>query len=335
MKTYLITGGLGFIGSNYIKSIIKNKINFVINLDIVSYASNEDRFCGYKNYKFFKGDVCDKKLVTSIFEDFNIDYVINFAAESHVDNSLVDVMKFVNSNVLGVANLLDCAQKSWKNKKNKRFIQISTDEVYGSNKDKEFFEDDKLSPSSPYSSTKACAELICKSYVSSFNFPAIIVRSSNNFGFYQHPEKLVPKTFLSCVNKKPILLYKNSKFHKRNWLYVEDNVNAINLVLEKGKIGEVYNICSDTEKTNIEIIKKIIDYCKNNIDNKISEKLIKIVNTRPNDDERYLMNCDKITKLGFVVTNFEENFKSTLDFYKNNIEYLKKQSERNYNKNKK
>ena len=323
MNTFLVTGGLGFIGSHYIDSIINNTKNFVINLDKQTYASNKDRFLFNKNYKFVLGDICDEELVESIFKKYDIDYVINFAAESDVDNSYNNLNAFVKTNVLGTANLLNTAQKYWKNKKNKRFIHISTDEVYGqSTQDVEFFETDQLNPTSPYACTKAMAEMIVKNFVFNYNFPAIITRSSNNFGSYQHKEKLIPHTFLCCYQKSKIPLHKNSKYHKRNWLYVKDNVNAINLVLNRGKIGEIYNICSENELTNIEIIEKIIKYFNENCGGKLDNKSIKIVNIRPLDDARYNMNCDKIKNLGFVQTCFEKNFQKTLNFFKNNVEYL-------------
>lgn len=323
MITYLVTGGLGFIGSHYIDSIIEDKKNFVINLDKQTYSSNIDRFLFNKNYKFVLGDICDEELVESIFKKYDIDYVLNFAAESHVDNSYNNFYTFVKTNVLGTANLLSKSQKYWKNKKNKRFIQISTDEVYGPNKqDNEFFETDEVNPTSPYATTKASAEMLVKNFVFNFDFPAIITRSSNNFGSYQHKEKLIPKTFLSCYQKSKISLYKNSRLHKRNWLYVKDNVNAINLVLKNGNVGEIYNICSDDEFTNLDMIEKIINYCNENIDENISNKLIKLENSRPLDDERYKINSDKIKKLGFKQTDFEKNFKHTLNFYKNNIDNL-------------
>ncbi|MGN1208592.1 MAG: dTDP-glucose 4,6-dehydratase [Christensenellales bacterium] len=328
MKTYLVTGGLGFIGTNYILSIINSPQNFVINLDKKTYASNKDIFANLQNYKFVKGDICDEKVVTKIFENFDVDYVINFAAESHVDNSFSNPQKTIKSNVLGVVNLLFVANKFWKNKKGKRFIQISTDEVYGSSPDKEFFENDECHPTSPYACSKHSAELFVKSYAKNFNFPAIITRSSNNFGFYQHPEKLIPKVFLNACQNEPIPLYKNSKFHKRNWIFVEDNVSAINLVLQKGKLGETYNISSKTEMTNIEMIEKIINFCKQNINPKASKNLIKISPERPNDDERYFINTNKIESLGFVPTNFDENFEKTMRFYQNNLCYLKKQNKK-------
>lgn len=331
MKTYLVTGGLGFIGLNFIKSVISNEKNFIINLDKKTYASNEDIFTNQKNYKFFHGDILDKKLVSKIFKNYKIDIVVNFAAESHVDNSFSGPDLFFKTNTLGSQNLIEIAHQNWKNKKNKLFLQISTDEVYGSSNGVEFFETDNCHPSSPYSLTKYFAEIITQKYIKEYNFPAIITRSSNNFGFYQHPEKLIPKTFLSCVLNQNITLYKSSKYHKRNWLFVEDNVKALNLIIEKGKIGEIYNICSNTELENIEMIKKIIKFVKQNINNKISTKKIKIEDKRKLDDERYLINSDKIKKLGFKPTNFEENFEKTMIFYQKNLDLLINQNKRNFN----
>ncbi len=327
MKTYLVTGGLGFIGLNYIKSIINNKNNFIINFDKKTYASNDDIFLEYKNYKFIKGDISNIKQLEKVFKEFDIDYVINFAAESHVDNSFVNAQKFLKTNILGVASLLCCCVSFWKDFSKKRFIQISTDEVYGECSTP-CFENSPYNPSSPYAITKTCGEELAMQFYKNFNLPVLITRSSNNFGEYQHPEKLIPKVFLSCQNHDQFTLYKNSKYNKRTWLYVNDNVSAINLVLKKGKVGEIYNIGSFTTLTNFEMINKITQYFKQNINKNLRNDFIKIVNLRPYDDKEYNINFDKITKLGFKPTDFEKNFEKTMDFYKNNAKYLQKQSKK-------
>lgn len=327
MKTYLITGGLGFIGLNYIKSIISNKNNFVINFDKKTYASNDDIFLNYKNYKFIKGDISNKKQVEKVFIEFDVDYVINFAAESHVDNSYLFVESFIKSNILGVSNLLGACKKYWKNKKNKRFVQISTDEVYGESS-LPCQETDKTNPSSPYAITKTCAEQIVLSFFKTYNLPVLITRSSNNFGEYQHPEKLIPKVFLSLSKNQPFSMYKNCKFHQRSWLYVSDNVNAINLVLKKGKVGEIYNIASNIVLTNDEIVNLVISFLKQNTNFVLKKNLIEEINARPFDDKCYKLNFDKIKKLGYAPKNFEESFLKTMNFYKNNLDYLIKQSKK-------
>lgn len=319
MKTYLVTGGLGFIGLNFIKKILENNDNFVINLDKQTYASNSIKIKD-KNYKFIKGDICDRNIVDKIFKKNNIDFVVNFAAESHVDRSIENANQFYITNVLGTLNLLNIAKKYWKNDlSNHRFIQISTDEVYGDS-EIEKFETSPLQPTSPYASSKASADLLVLSYIKTYNFPAMITRSSNNFGKYQFPEKLIPKFFvLSVLNKSLSLYFKN---HIRDWLYVEDNVNAINLVLNKGKVGEIYNICANNQMSNEEITLKIINFVKNNINQQSTEKLIAQSNVRLTDDKIYNINCDKIKSLGFKTTNFDENLEKTLNFYKSNFDYL-------------
>jgi len=335
MKTYLITGGCGFIGSNYILKMVQNPDNYIINLDNLTYASNKNYLRNiekYKNYKFIKGDICNQKVVEKIFKKYNIDYLINFAAESHVDRSYLDPSLFVKTNVLGVVNLLNICKNHWKDYSCHRFIQISTDEVYGSsvtntNKKQnkvstEFYECDKLNPSSPYSSSKASAELIALSYFKCYNFPVIITRSSNNFGINQHPEKLIPKTFLSCIQNQKINVYGSGK-QKRDWLSVNDNINAINLILEKGKIGEIYNISAKNPIENIEVIKKIIKYTQKNKLSKVTMKNITHVADRIAHDFEYNINNEKIKQLGFVTNNnFDEELFKTLDYYKNNINLL-------------
>lgn len=325
MKTILVTGGLGFIGLNYIKTLLKDNSFFVVNLDKKTYASNDVKIKN-KNYKFFKGDICDKKIVTKIFQNFNIDYVVNFAAESHVDKSIENPEIFFQTNVLGTLNLLKVAKKFWKNEFHlHRFLQVSTDEVYGDD-ETEKFETSPLNPTSPYACSKASADLVVKSFIKTYNFPAIITRSSNNFGEFQFPEKLIPKFFMLSVLNQSLPLY--SKNHIRDWLFVQDNIKAINLALFDGKVGEIYNICANNQLTNEEITLKIINYVKKKINKQASEKLIIKTDTRITDDKIYNINCDKIKKLGFVPTKFEGNFIKTLDFYNENFNYLLKQSKK-------
>lgn len=327
MKTILVTGGCGFIGSNFIKHILKTNEYNIVNLDKLTYASNKSYLKDIeinKNYVFYKGDICDSKILNKIFKKHNIDYVVNFAAESHVDRSYAYSSLFIKTNVLGMVNLLDTCKKYWKNYENHRFIQISTDEVYGST-EKECTEINNLNPSSPYSSSKASAELIALSYYKSFNFPVMITRSSNNFGQNQHPEKLIPKAFITLSCNESFYLYGHGN-NLRDWLFVEDNINGIKLVLEKGKIGEIYNISAKNEISNNEIVKMIIDYVKLNINENANYDLIKYTNDRLAHDFRYNISNEKIKQeLGFKVSNnFKENLYKTLDYYKDNLNYYKK-----------
>jgi len=340
MKTYLVTGGCGFIGSNYILNIISNPENFVINLDKLTYASNKKYLKSiqkYKNYKFIKGDICNTKLVEKIFKKYNINYVINFAAESHVDNSYLNPELFFKTNATGVKVLLDNIKKYWKDFSNRKFIQISTDEVYGSslqitnknssfnninNIEKEFKETSLYNPSSPYAESKTCAEVLIKKYFKLYSLPIIIIRPTNNFGINQHPEKLIPKVFLACFNNKNVLIH-GSGTQMRDFISVIDQINAINLLIQNGKVGEIYNISANNHISVIEIVNKIINFYKTNYNNNLKSQ-IEYVKDRPNQDLSYNLNSNKIKKLGFkITTNFEEELFKTLTYYYNNINLLK------------
>ena len=267
MKTYLITGGAGFIGSNFIHYMF-NKFKeetFIINFDKLTYAGNLDNLKGVeilRNYKFIKGDICDIEALEEIFKNYDIDYIVNSAAESHVDRSIEDPSIFIKTNVLGTQTLLDVAKKYWITnngfKQGKRYIQISTDEVYGSlGKEGYFTEKTPIDPYSPYSSSKASADLIVKAYYDTYKMPINITRCSNNYGTYQFPEKFIPLIINNCLNKNNIPIYGGGR-NVRDWLYVEDHCIAIDLVLSKGIIGETYNIGGNNEKENIQIVKYII-----------------------------------------------------------------------------
>ena len=269
MKTYLVTGGAGFIGSNFILYMLKKyqeEIN-IINVDCLTYAGNLENLKEVehrKNYKFLKVDVCDKKAILNIFQTYDIDRVIHFAAESHVDRSIRNPEVFVNTNVLGTLNLLNAAKLAWETedgfKPGKKYLQVSTDEVYGALEGEEgyFYETTPLDPHSPYSASKTSADLMVKSYVDTFHFPANITRCSNNYGPYQFPEKLIPLMINNALNGKKLPVYGTGK-NVRDWLYVEDHCKAIDLVAEKGRVGEVYNVGGHNEKKNIEIVTMIID----------------------------------------------------------------------------
>ena len=334
MKTYLVTGGAGFIGSNFIHFIMEkyqDKI-FIINLDKLTYAGNLGNLQEIEtmsNYKFIHGDICDKEIIKDIFENYKIDYIVNFAAESHVDRSILDPEIFVKTNILGTTNLLNEAKSCWMQKdsfkEGKRFVQISTDEVYGSLGSTGFFtEETPLDPHSPYSSSKASADLIVKAYYDTYNMPINITRCSNNYGPYQFPEKLIPLMINNCLNKKDLPIYGDG-LNVRDWLYVKDHCKAIDMVLKKGVIGQVYNIGGHNERTNITIVKTIIKYLNENVDKTITENLIKFVEDRKGHDRRYGIDPSKIKKeIGWQPeTNFEVGIKKTINWYLQNQHWLK------------
>jgi dTDP-glucose 4,6-dehydratase len=341
MKKILVTGGAGFIGSNFIKYMLsKYKEYKIINLDKLTYAGNLENLKDVENnpnYTFIKGDICDKELVEEIFSQ-DIDYVVNFAAESHVDRSIMDPEIFVKTNVLGMVTLLNAAKKAWEQgdgfKEGKKFLQVSTDEVYGSLGETGYFtETTPLDPHSPYSSSKAAADLIVKAYYDTYKMPVNITRCSNNYGPYQFPEKLIPLMINNCLNKKPLPVYGDG-LNVRDWLYVEDHCKAIDLVLHKGKIGEVYNIGGNNERTNIEIVKMIVSYIHDNVDSSVDESLIKYVEDRKGHDRRYAIDATKIKEeLGwYPETKFEDGIKKTIEWYLKNREWLKDVTSGEYQK---
>ncbi|ERI89755.1 dTDP-glucose 4,6-dehydratase [Clostridiales bacterium oral taxon 876 str. F0540] len=325
MKTYLVTGGAGFIGSNFIKYMLgKYEEIKIINLDKLTYAGNLENLEGVNKdsrYLFIQGDICDKKLVNELFKENNIDYVVNFAAESHVDRSIEDPEIFVKTNVLGAVNVLNCAKEAWETKegfkRGAKFLQVSTDEVYGSlGETGYFYENTPLDPRSPYSSSKAAADMLVKAYYDTYKMPINITRCSNNYGPYQYTEKLIPLLITNCIEHKELPIYGDG-LNVRDWLYVEDHCRAIDMVLQSGRVGEVYNIGGHNEKTNIEIVKIIIKYLKENYDNSISEDLIKYVEDRKGHDRRYAIASEKIEKeLGWSPeTSFGEGIIKTIKWY--------------------
>lgn len=316
MATYLVTGGAGFIGSNYIHYLFNKYKNIhVINLDKLTYAGNLDNLKDIENnpnYKFAKGDIGDKPLVEKLMKD--VDYVVNFAAESHVDRSIGSPDDFIKTDIYGTFVLLESA----RNFNIKKFIQISTDEVYGSIEKGSFSETDPLMPSSPYSASKAGADRLAFSYFVTYNLPIIITRCSNNFGPYQYPEKLIPLFVTNAIEDKQLPLYGDGK-NVRDWIHVQDHCDAIDFVLHNGIDGEVYNIGSKNEKNNLEItdlILKGLDKPKN---------LVKYVKDRPGHDRRYSLNCDKISALGWDPNyTFETAIESTIAWYRDNDWWWKK-----------
>lgn len=341
MKTYLVTGGAGFIGSNYIQYVFKKKGNSIriINLDKLTYAGNLENLMDIKesdNYHFVKGDICDKELVESIFEKYDIDYVVHFAAESHVDRSIRNPHIFANTNIIGTLTLLDVAKKYWETedgyKEGKKYLQVSTDEVYGSleNMDDYFYETTPLDPHSPYSASKASADMLVKAYIDTYHFPANITRCSNNYGPYQFPEKLIPLMFHNALNGKKLPVYGDGK-NIRDWLYVMDHAKAIEMVLEQGKLGEVYNVGGHNEKCNIDIVKIIIETLRELLPendprkNRLTTDLIHYVEDRKGHDRRYAIAPDKIkADIGwYPETKFEDGIKMTIKWYLENEEWLK------------
>lgn len=324
----LVTGGLGFIGSNFIRYILSSeKDAAIINLDSITYAGNPNNLTGVekeypRRYTFIKGDICDQKLVEGIFARNDPDAVINFAAESHVDRSIEDPNVFIKTNVLGTATLLNTARKFWNNNySEKRFLQVSTDEVYGTlSEDRpeiKFKEDTPLNPHSPYSASKTSADLIARSFYDTFGFPVLITRCSNNYGPCQFPEKLIPLMISKAMKNEKLPVYGDGK-NVRDWLYVEDHCSAIRTVLNKGKAGEVYNIGGNCEIQNIEIVKMILDNLNK------SHSLINYVRDRLGHDRRYAIDASKIKKeLGWEPEHrFDEKIKDTIQWYVDNQDWV-------------
>ena len=316
MKRILVTGGAGFIGSNFIHYILDERPEYkIINLDLLTYAGNLDNLKDIQKddrYEFIKGDINDQNLVNKIMSE--VDYVINFAAESHVDRSIKTPKIFVKTNVEGTQTLLEAARKSDV----ERFIQISTDEVYGSLGPTGLFtESSQLMPNSPYAASKAAADLLVRAYHKTYGLDSIITRCSNNYGPYQFPEKFIPVIILNALNNSPIPVYGDGKYI-RDWIYVLDHCSAILLVLEKGRAGEIYNIGANNEIMNIELVRLILK-----IMNK-PESLIKFVEDRPGHDRRYGIDASKIRKeLNWSPKySFEESIQRTIEWYLENKEWI-------------
>lgn len=314
MKKVLITGGAGFIGSNFIHYILSKYNDYqVINLDKLTYAANLDNLKDIednKNYRFIHGDIVDQEFIFKLFENEKFDIVINFAAESHVDNSILNPQIFTITNILGTQVLLDACRKY----NIKRYHQVSTDEVYGElqldDKSILFTEKTPLNPSSPYSASKASADMLVKSYYRTYRLPITISRCSNNYGPYQHLEKLIPLMISKAINNDNLPIYGNG-LNVRDWLHVYDHCTAIDLIIHEGKIGEIYNIGGNNEKSNIDVVKIILNELEK------SEKLIKYINDRPGHDLRYAIDSTKIkTTLNWKpVYSFEKGIVDTIKWY--------------------
>ena len=351
MKTYLVTGGAGFIGSNYIHYMFgKYGDNIkIINVDKLTYAGNlenlrtiEDR----DNYVFIKADICDSEAINKIFEKNDIDRVVHFAAESHVDRSIKNPEVFVKTNVLGTLVMLNAAKAAWEledgsYKENKKFLHVSTDEVYGSLDDdgSYFYETTPYDPHSPYSASKASSDMLVKSYIDTYRFPANITNCSNNYGPYQFPEKLIPLVINNALQGKPLPVYGDGK-NVRDWLYVEDHAKGIDMVQEKGRLYETYNIGGHNERQNIQIIHTILSTLQELLPEtderrkNISNDLITFVQDRKGHDRRYAIAPDKIKReIGWVPdTRFEDGIRRTVQWYLEHEEWMQHVTNGNYQK---
>lgn len=341
MRTYLVTGGAGFIGSNYIHYMFRKygKEIRIINLDALTYAGNLENlkeFEGQENYTFIRADICDKEAVSRIFAENDIDRVVHFAAESHVDRSIRNPEVFVQTNVLGTLVMLNCAKVAWEKEDGsfipgKRFLHVSTDEVYGSLEEEGeyFYETTPYDPHSPYSASKASSDMLVRSYMDTYQFPANITNCSNNYGPYQFPEKLIPLMINNALQGKALPVYGDGK-NVRDWLYVEDHAKAIDMVQEQGRLFETYNVGGHNEKQNIEIIHIIIESLQEILPEHdprkahITTDLIKYVEDRKGHDRRYAIAPDKIrTEIGWEPeTMFKEGIKKTIQWYLDHEDWL-------------
>lgn len=337
MKTYLVTGGAGFIGSNFIHYMLRrNQDIHILNVDALTYAGNLENLSEYDQdprYTFAHVDIRDKEVLTQLFETYHPDYVVNFAAESHVDRSIEDPGAFADTNVMGTVALLSVAESFWNDGQGSygdhRYLQVSTDEVYGSlpldDPEAFFRETTPLSPHSPYSASKASADMFVKAWHDTYGFPAVITRCSNNYGPYQFPEKLIPLMIENCLEHKALPVYGDG-LNVRDWLYVDDHCKAIAMVLEGGRLGEVYNVGGHNERNNLYIVKRIIsEVARITGDTQITEDLISYVTDRKGHDRRYGIAPDKIKEeLGwYPETPFEEGIVTTINWYLENREWVK------------
>ncbi len=318
MKTYLITGGCGFIGSNFVRYLLTKEGKCrLINLDKLTYAGNPKNLSDVDNddrYIFVHGDICDEKVVDEIFSDYHPDIVFNFAAESHVDRSIGKPDDFIRADMFGVFTLLE----AMKLHGGELFVQISTDEVYGSIEKGEFTEEDPLMPSNPYSASKAGGDRLAYSYFVTYDLPVIVTRASNNYGPFQYPEKLIPLFVTNALEDQPLPLYGDGN-NVRDWLYVEDHCSALHFIMTNGVLGETYNIGGGNEMQNIEITRLILDHLSK------PEGLIKFVEDRKGHDQRYALNINKLRQLGWEPKHdFSDCLRTTIDWYVSNNNWWRK-----------
>lgn len=342
MRTYLVTGGTGFIGSNFIHYMFGKYGDDIriINVDALTYAGNPENLKEVQdqdNYVFVRADICDREAISRIFTEYDIDRVVHFAAESHVDRSIKNPEIFIRTNVLGTAVMLNCARDAWENsdgtfREGKRFLHVSTDEVYGSLEEDGgyFYETTPYAPHSPYSASKASSDMLVKAYMDTYRFPANITNCSNNYGPYQFPEKLIPLMINNALLGKKLPVYGDGK-NVRDWLYVEDHVKAIDMVMEKGRLFETYNIGGHNEKQNIEIVRTIIEVLQEMLSKDdprralVSEELITYVEDRKGHDRRYAIAPDKIrAEIGWEPeTMFREGIRRTIQWYFEHEDWMK------------
>ena len=331
MKTYLITGGCGFIGSNFVRFILEREPEAtIINLDKLTYAGNIHNLDGISNsrYHFVHGDICDSELVAKLFNDHQFDGVVHFAAESHVDRSIDGPAEFVQTNIVGTLNLLEQSREYFnkEEKSNFRFLHVSTDEVYGTLGDKgKFFESTPYDPSSPYSASKAGSDHLARAWHRTYGLPVLVTNCSNNYGAYQFPEKLIPLMIINCLHRKPLPVYGKGE-NVRDWLFVTDHCEAIHTVLTSGQVGETYNIGGNNEIKNIDVVLTIcslLDEMSPREDGSKYSKLITYVQDRPGHDFRYAIDATKINQeLGWSPKeSFETGIRKTIDWYLNNREW--------------
>lgn len=351
MRTYLVTGGAGFIGSNYIHYMFRkyNEDIRIINVDALTYAGNPENLTEIEkreNYTFIKADICDKTAIAEIFAKNEIDRVVHFAAESHVDRSILNPEVFVQTNVLGTLVMLNCAKDAWEQPdgsfpEGKKFLHVSTDEVYGSLEEEGeyFYETTPYDPHSPYSASKASSDMLVKAYMDTYKFPANITNCSNNYGPYQFPEKLIPLIINNALQGKKLPVYGDGK-NVRDWLYVEDHAKAIDMVQEKGRLFQTYNIGGHNEKQNIEIITIIIETLQEMLPagdarrELVSKDLITYVEDRKGHDRRYAIAPDKIkAEIGWEPeTMFKEGIKLTIKWFFEHEDWMKHVTSGDYQK---
>ena len=334
-KKAIVTGGFGFIGSHLVKSLLKKNF-FVINIDKMNYASNVYNLKNIKknNYKFYKSNICNKKILNIILKKHKPNVLFNLAAETHVDRSINNPQDFVKSNIIGVYNILECIKKYMKVQKNFKMVHVSTDEVYGDTKGiKKSKEEDKYQPSSPYSASKASADHLINAYVRTYNLPIVISNCCNNFGPNQLPEKFIPKIIFNIIMKKTIPIYGKGK-NQREWIHVEDHCRALIKLFEKGKIGESYNIGTGFIVNNLKLVKKIIKIYKSNFDKKKQKIKIEFVKDRPGHDFRYALNSSKIKKkLGWKnLHNLNKALIKTIEWYIKNPKFYGSKQRRKFDK---
>ena len=338
MKNVLVTGGCGFIGSNFVKYLISLKCYFPIILDKLTYAGSKENInqIGEESFDLVEADICDEQLLLNLFKKYKFDGVFHFAAESHVDRSIDAPREFIDTNIIGTFNLLQASRTNIsKNKNNFKFIHVSTDEVYGDLGPNGYFDEESpYRPNSPYSASKAASDHLSRSWGKTFNLPVIITNCSNNYGANQFPEKLIPLIIINCIDWKQLPVYGNGE-NIRDWLYVEDHCIALETIFSKGKVGETYNIGGSNEIKNIDIVKIICDIMDEIKPSKNGSyrNLITFVDDRPGHDKRYAVDSSKLqnTLKWEPKESFQSGIKKTIEWYLNNEEWWRKIQRNNYN----